>query len=94
MNETYINIPTIFEIRIREFGWIHDVYLEVDGVRFPAEWVGYVRYTNKNRYSIFRVLHTFKNFTQNKKATFHYFVGGTEHVCEPLVFNVYPLYDD
>jgi len=93
MNETYINIPTIFEIEIREFGWIQNVYLEVDGLRLPAEWVGYVWHSRKCRYSIFRVCYTFKDISQNKKATFYYSVGNVEHVCNPLIFNVYPLYD-
>lgn len=95
---TYTEFPTIFEIEIRELGWIYDVYLEIDGIRIPAEWVGYLKHSEKDcmekfRYSLFRVTYTFENVEIGKTATFHYFIDSKEYVCTPFVFNVYPFYD-
>lgn len=97
-NYTYTDVPTIFEIEIRELGWIYDVYLEIDGLHIPAEWVGYSERIEKEfseelRYSLFRVLYTFENVEHNKTARFHYSINGKEYVCEPFTFNVYSFYN-
>jgi len=98
MYETYTDVPTIFEIKIRELGWIYDVYLEVDDTHIPAEWVGFSNFYDSHsgetvRFSIFNVLYTFENVEYNKRATFHYSINGCNYVCEPFIFNVEPFYD-
>lgn len=94
---TYTDVPTIFEIQIRELGWIYNVHLELDSIYIPAEWVGYSEHVertspNEIRYSTFRATYTFENIQNNKKATFHYTIGGKDYICEPFVFDVYPFY--
>lgn len=95
VEDTYTNIPTIFEIKIREQGWIHDVnlHLSTECEPLPAQWKGYIRYRNGHRSSIFKLKYVFKNALANQHATFHYFIEGVEYVCEPMFFNVYPFYE-
>lgn len=95
MYDTYTNIPTIFEIKIRELGWIHHVYLVINGYCFPAEWICSIPGEGNHMYSIFRVTHTFENAIYNQEAVFHYSIEmDKEAICKPIKFNVYPFYDD
>lgn len=95
VEDTYTNIPTTFEINIREDGWIDYVllYLSVEVQPIPVEWKGYIRYKDGHRASIFKLEYVFKNTLRDQHATFHYFINGVEHVCEPMIFNVYPFYE-
>lgn len=95
VEDTYTNIPTIFEIKIREHGWIHDVHLHLstEAEPIPVEWKGYVRYKDGHRCSIFKLHYTFKNAMSKQEAVFHYSIEGIEHVCESIVFDVYELYE-
>lgn len=90
MDDTYVDVPTIFEIQIRESGWIHTVFVKIDDIYIPCEWVGYTRRFRNSRYSLFRAEYTFKNVMRDKKAVFHYYIGNSQHVCKPIIFNVYP----
>lgn len=95
VEDTYTDIPTIFEIAIREDGWIHDVHLHlsIDNRSLPAIWNGYTRLKDGSRASIFKLEYIFRNTLRNQKATFHYFIDGIEYVCEPMIFNVHPFYE-
>lgn len=95
IEDTYTNIPTIFEIAIREDGWIHDVHLHlsIDNRSLPATWSGYIRFKNGSRASIFKLEYIFRNTNRDQKATFHYFINGIKHVCEPMIFDVYNFYE-
>lgn len=89
MDDVYAGFPTIFELQIRELGWIHDVYAVMNGCDYvPFEWVGYVQYKNGCRYSIFRLEYTFENTMRNAEAIFHYFIEGKERICKPMTFDV------
>lgn len=92
MYDTYTDIPTIFEIKIRETGWIHDVYICINGCKIAANWIRHIETTDEN-YSIFRAEYIFHNVLYNGEATFYYSIGGTKYSCEPIKFNVYPFYD-
>lgn len=91
VEDTYTDIPTIFENTIRELGWIHDVHLHLstEAEPIPVEWKGYIRYKDGHRSSIFRLEYFFKTPLRDQHATFHYFIEGVEYVCETMVFNVY-----
>lgn len=93
--DTYTNIPTIFEIAIREDGWIHDVHLHLQISDKPllATWSGYTKFKDGSRASVFKLEYVFTNEFRNQHATFHYFIEGVEHVCEPMIFDVYNFYE-
>lgn len=90
----YTIIPTLFELKVREDGWIHDVHLHLstEAEPIPVDWKGYIRYRDGHRCSIFKLNYTFKNALSNQQATFHYFIEGVEYVCETMLFDVYDFY--
>lgn len=92
MYDTYTDIPTIFEIKIRETGWIHDVYICINGCKVDTNWNQQTKIAD-DYYSLFRAEYIFKNVLYNAEATFYYSIDGTMYSCEPLRFNVYPFFD-
>ena len=90
MDEITTYIPTLFEIRIKELGWIYDVYLDVDGKSIPATWVRSEHLSDGN-YSLFEVIYTFDVPKDNQKAIFHFSIGNQKIDCEPLCFDVKPF---
>lgn len=87
----YTIIPTLFELKVREDGWIHDVHLhlstEIDPL--PATWDRRIVLENGSYASVFKLEYIFKNALSNQQATFHYFIEGVEYVCETMLFDVY-----
>lgn len=90
INEYITIIPTIFEVWIAEIGWIHNVFLEIEGHQVDARWVKFEDFP-EGRYSLFRVEYTFYNSAYRQEARFHFSIEGKSHVCDPFIYNVTSL---
>lgn len=91
--ECCTSIPTIFEIWIKEQGWIDDVYLEIDNKLVKANWKKSELYMN-GRFSLFQVEYTFNNPVENQTAIFHYKIEGKPTQSEPYYYDVIDPFND